>query len=108
MSTTVTFSRLKDKSWGLRGPGLKPGITVPVEKKDGTVVRKTVGKVLWAGDGVSLATIDESGTAAPAPTSARVARKQFGFRPSGGRYECDECGDFVTPGTQCWETGCTH
>ncbi len=24
------------------------------------------------------------------------------------RYECDECGDYVDPGTQCWETGLTH
>jgi hypothetical protein len=26
----------------------------------------------------------------------------------GGRYECNECGDYVTAGTRCWETGCTH
>lgn len=24
------------------------------------------------------------------------------------RYECDECGEMVTPGTRCWETGLTH
>lgn len=102
MSTTITFSKLKDGSWGLRGPGLKAGATVTVEKKGGQTVRKTVGKILWTGDGVSLATIDESGT----PTSAPAARKAFGFRT--GRYECDECGEFVTPGTTCWETGCRH
>jgi len=29
----------------------------------------------------------------------------------GGRYECyecEECGDMVTPGTRCWETGLQH
>jgi hypothetical protein len=25
-----------------------------------------------------------------------------------GTYECDECGDYVRPGTRCWETGRTH
>jgi len=31
-------------------------------------------------------------------------------RPSGrGRkYECPECGDYVYPGTRCWETGMIH
>lgn len=24
------------------------------------------------------------------------------------RYECDECGERVDPGTRCWETGCIH
>lgn len=27
---------------------------------------------------------------------------------SGGRYECEECGDYVYPGSRCWETGMTH
>jgi peptide methionine sulfoxide reductase MsrB len=25
-----------------------------------------------------------------------------------GRYECDNCGDDVYPGTECWETGLKH
>lgn len=25
-----------------------------------------------------------------------------------GTYECDECGDYVRPGTRCWETGHIH
>lgn len=25
-----------------------------------------------------------------------------------GTYECEECGDYVRPGTRCWETGLTH
>jgi hypothetical protein len=29
-------------------------------------------------------------------------------RGRGGRYECDECGEYVTPGTICWETGMRH
>ena len=25
-----------------------------------------------------------------------------------GTYECEECGDYVRPGTRCWETGTKH
>lgn len=25
-----------------------------------------------------------------------------------GMYECEECGEYVRPGTRCWETGATH
>jgi len=25
-----------------------------------------------------------------------------------GKYECPECGDYVVPGTECWETGWRH
>jgi hypothetical protein len=34
--------------------------------------------------------------------------QQRGRRRPGGRYECPECGDWVTPGTRCWETGMIH
>lgn len=28
--------------------------------------------------------------------------------PKARRYECEECGEWVNVGTQCWETGMTH
>lgn len=31
-----------------------------------------------------------------------------GPRPPRGKYECPECGEYVTPGTVCWETGMRH
>lgn len=31
-----------------------------------------------------------------------------GPRPPRGKYECDECGEYVVPGTICWETGMRH
>lgn len=30
------------------------------------------------------------------------------FSRRSSRSYCDECGDNVTPGTRCWETGLTH
>jgi hypothetical protein len=27
---------------------------------------------------------------------------------SGRKYECEDCGNIVVPGTSCWETGLTH
>lgn len=54
----TTFTKLKDGTWGLRGPGLVEGQQVWVEKRDcARPVPKTVGKVLWTGNGISIATI---------------------------------------------------
>jgi hypothetical protein len=42
---------------------------------------------------------------------ARVARAQGNEDgiPDGTRYECEECGEYVTRGQgSCWETGCAH
>lgn len=55
---TTTFVKLKNGDWGLKGPGLQQGESVTVVRRDGTPVRITVGKVIWAGgDGTSIATI---------------------------------------------------
>lgn len=56
-STQVTCTKLRDGSWGLRGANLTPGATVTVAKKSGETKTETVGRVLWTGNGVSLATI---------------------------------------------------
>ena len=65
----VTFSKLRDGSWGLRGPGLVTGETVYVSKRGETrPVPKVVGKILWIGDGVRLATI------APTPRKKKACK----------------------------------
>lgn len=94
----ATYTKLRDGSWGLRGSGLASGRIVSVTKRDGTVKTETVGRVLWTGsDGTCLATIQQSS----------AGQRTSGAR-RGGRYECEECGEYVTPGTRCWETGATH
>lgn len=40
--------------------------------------------------------------APPASCPVPLRRKQD------KKYVCDECGDWVLPGTSCWETGCIH
>jgi hypothetical protein len=60
----VTYTKLKSGEWGIRAEGaLKAGMTVVVSKKSGESRRETIGKVVFSGNGVSLATIDRrSGT----------------------------------------------
>jgi len=44
-------------------------------------------------------------------TSTPVSYTPSGTRPRlrrDGTYLCDECGDYVKPGTSCWETGLRH
>lgn len=97
----TTYTKLRDGNWGLRGKNLSAGQTVSVTKRDGARKTETVGKVLWRGnDGTCLATI--------ASTSHAHSGHSHGSSRRGGRYECGECGEFVTPGTQCWETGMMH
>jgi len=53
----VTFTKLRDGSWGLRGRDLVEGQTVTVTKRSGERQTATVGRVVWRGrDGTCLAT----------------------------------------------------
>lgn len=83
------------------------GQQVAVSKKDGSTETKTITRVLWVGrdnktgNTVALAQV----------ASDRPARSNSGFgvgRRKGGRYECEECGEYVDAGTRCWETGMNH
>lgn len=56
MATQTTYTKLRDGSWGLRIAGAaQPGARVSVATKT-----ETVGRVLWTGNGISLATIAQS------------------------------------------------
>lgn len=78
----VTFAKLNDGSWGLRGPQkeLVTGRLVTVSLRDGTVQTAIVGRVLAQfQDGNALATKD---------TGTRSGRRDSGRRYGG----CRECG----------------
>ena len=47
----ITYSKLRDGSWGMRGPKelLIEGQKVSVTKKSGEKKEETVGKILWEG-----------------------------------------------------------
>lgn len=56
--SVVTWTKLKDGSWGLRATeALDEGSSVQVAKKDGSTTRVTVGKLMWKGNGVFLYTV---------------------------------------------------
>jgi hypothetical protein len=93
---TATYTKLRDGSWGVRVVGtVAPGAMVQVVKKSGESKTKIIGRVVWTGNGVTLATL------ACESTRSTTHRR-------GRRYECEECGDYVEPGTRCWETGMIH
>lgn len=76
----VTYAKLRDDTWGLRAEGkLVPGASVKVTKRDGTTKTETVGRVVWTGNGVTLATI------------ANVSGDN-GRTNGSGRALCAECG----------------
>lgn len=83
----ATFTKLNSGEWGLRVTGISvsSGSTVTVTKKDGSSENKTIGKVLWSGNGVSLCTIaGQSKTTPQASRSGRGNQRMTGV--------CWECG----------------
>jgi len=78
----VTWIKLNDGTWGIRGDGLSPGQTVTVTKRDGTSSRVVVGSIVST----------ENGT-----TTAKVSRpyRPRNWRPCGypgcNPHHCDEC-----------------
>ena len=43
------------------------------------------------------------------PQTIRGLQQYAADRRAGkARYECEECGEWVEPGTECWETGLLH
>lgn len=64
---SATYTKLKDGTWGLRIVGAITA-TVTVRKKSGEEKQERVGRVLWSGNGITLATI------------------QFSRQSSGGEY----------------------
>ena len=50
------YAKLRDGSWGIRGPGLVEGAQVVVTKRSGDTRVETIGEVIWRGtDGTCLA-----------------------------------------------------
>lgn len=77
----ATYTKLKDGSWGLRGAGLTAGARVTVTTKAGVTKTETVGRVLWTGNGISIATI---------AAAARTSRRNYSRRNEDD--ECELCG----------------
>jgi hypothetical protein len=86
-----TYTKLRDGTWGIRGEDIKrgtEGCTVVVTKRDGSEKPETIGKVLWRGNGVGIATIRRDND---------QPRRRY------ANEECPVCGEY-----EAWESGCNH
>lgn len=59
-TTPTTYTKLRNGSWGLRGHDLAAGAQVVVSKRDGSTKTEVVGRILWTGQGITLATISQA------------------------------------------------
>lgn len=94
----ASYTKLKNGDWGVRSNvPVKAGESVQVTKKSGETKTETIDRIVWSGKGVWLCSLRRSNGSGSGRSGGRS-----------GRYICEECGDWVTPGTSCWETGATH
>lgn len=112
---SATFAKLRSGDWGAKIVGRRPveGQELVLERKDGQRVPKRIEKVIWSSeDGrehlCALASDDPAEPTVAAATTTTPTRERRGALKAKERYECSECGDFVMPGTTCWETGARH
>jgi hypothetical protein len=61
--SAITYSKLPDGSWGIRGTNLVPGAVVAVAKRDGTTKHETIDRIVRQGNGLQWATVVPSGPA---------------------------------------------
>lgn len=84
----ASYTKLKSGEWGMKVNGAaKPGDVVTVTKKSGESKRKTVGAIVWSGNGVTLCTI-QAGTPVYRTTGKKGYRKSV--QAGGGRGDCDD------------------
>lgn len=103
MAVEITWTKLKDGSWGLRAAGgeLTPGADVTVKKKDGSTTTATVGAQIWKGKDnksgleIGLYTSVPKPKAKPSGTAAPARRSTRNYVPCGypgcSPGFCDEC-----------------
>lgn len=83
-TTTATYTKLRDGSWGVRAPaGVTVGQTITVVKKSGESKTETIAHVVWEGNGVALCKIEP--TARSTSTSRPVVRSSSSGRCRGCR-----------------------
>jgi hypothetical protein len=89
----TTYTKLHDGNWGLRSTDtLQPGATVTVAKKSGDTKIEAVGRIVWQGNGVTLATIARTSPVTTRPYTRRSSGRTAGFRPVRGCSACRQAG----------------
>ena len=105
MSTKAIWRKAKNGKWVVFGPvahfdhAKRYGGTVTVSKKSGETSEVWIDSY---GKPFSLKGLPHC-YAYPAEKVDASAGRTYQ-----GRRECDECGEYVDPGTSCWETGMLH
>jgi len=95
MSTTATYTHLRDGSWGIRVPGTaRENQSVTVAKKSGDTKTEIVARVLWTGrDFKSGATISLCAIAGGNGQAGASAGNGHSHQPG----VCSECGERCNP-----------
>ena len=98
----TTYTKLRNGDWGLRIDGsVEAGATVTATKKSGETKTERVGRVLWAGNGITLASIATNGTG----RSSGSSRGRFASHADYiDRHPCRACGH---DGDGCADMDCT-
>jgi hypothetical protein len=97
----ATFAKLRDGTWGLRGPVAEvvPGATVRVTRRDGSAKSEVVGTIVWRNDEVALATI----AAGALPANASPARLERAANKILREAGCGACRRTAARTAQLWE-----
>lgn len=95
--TRITYTKLRNGDWGLRGPtkDVQAGAAVTVTKRSGETKRETVGSVLWSDDKMAIASI----AASSAHSSGSSYRPRKGVDYCG--YPCPVSGRRCTASNPC-------
>ena len=108
-----TYRKMKSGKWVVFGAAanITPGATVTVTKKNGetkTEYIESTGKTFKV-DGTDMVYgYMGARVKATQPSPKPYYNRSLDPQP-GSRYECWECGEWVTAGQgQCWETGGAH
>lgn len=95
MTGQISYRKTQKGEWVVMGSAsqITAGTTVKVSKKDGSSKTEFIAKV---GN----------------PFSTAQGQMVYGYlaprQQRTGRGYCDECSEYVAPGTRCWETGMVH
>jgi hypothetical protein len=104
----ATWAKGRQGDWLARVVGAaQPGDQAVVRSRDGREKTVRLGRIVWSGEGVTLATIaregEDGGQPAAQPAARRAVRNGAGWRPCGypgcSPHYCDECdGEGYRPG----------
>lgn len=92
----ATYTKLKSGNWGIRVVGsVRDGQSITVTKKSGETKTETVSRVVWSGNGITLAAIADSRGSYTGSRSRYSSHSDYidSHRCSSCHHTGDECAD---------------